>query len=286
LIKKTIVAILSSSGGAGAESSLLKQATGSRRLCAAIVLIMLCASSGARASETVSMRQLVCQTIVRSAQENGLPSAFLARLLWVESRYHEGVTSAAGASGIAQFMPETAASRGLIEPRNPWAAIAEAARFLAELKSRFGNLGLAAAAYNAGPERVATWLRGGPGLARQTQLYVWDTTGRRVEDWAGLPNLTSGVYDSELSDFDCLNAGTGAAKNVATADHQPWQVRLAARLARAIELFNATNRVGDPSATRIESGQPYSATRRGAASLCDTIRASGAACEVFDPLRN
>jgi hypothetical protein len=268
-------------GGEGIFVS--KQAVEWRWLCAAIVLMILGALSATRASEAVSTRQLVCQTILQSATENGLPSAFLARLLWVESRYHEGITSPAGAVGIAQFIPKTAAARGLIDPRDPLAAIAEAARFLAELKSRFGNLGLAAAAYNAGPERVAGWLRGGPELAHETQLYVWSTTGRRVEDWARLTGSASGDYYTALSDFDCLNAGVGEAKNGTKPRDQKWQVQLAANLARAIDLFNATNAEDDRPRAEVESRQSYSATRRSAVSLCDALRASGASCEVFDP---
>jgi hypothetical protein len=261
----------------------LKQVIEWRRLSVAGIVVMVCISLPTRASETVTTRQLVCQTIVRSATENGLPSAFLARLLWVESRYHEQIMSPSGAIGIAQFIPGTAVERGLVDPRNPLAAIAEAARFLAELKSRFGNLGLAAAAYNAGEKRVANWLRGGSRLAQETRLYVSDTTGRRVEDWATISGSASGGYDSALSDFDCLKAGMGAATNVAVPRDQPWQAQLAARLARAIELFNATNEEGDRPGTSVETRPRYSATRRAAVSLCDALRSSGATCEVFDP---
>ncbi|MFZ2003907.1 MAG: transglycosylase SLT domain-containing protein [Stellaceae bacterium] len=114
------------------------------------------------------------------------------------------------ALGIAQFMPQTAARQGLADPWDPLKAIAEAALFLANLRARFGNLGLAAAAYNAGAERVAAWLGGGTSLPHETQLYVLNTTGRR-EDWALLPSSVSGsvsgAYDTALSRFDCLNAG-------------------------------------------------------------------------------
>ena len=49
-------------------------------------------------------------------------------------------------------MPETAATRGLDDPFDPKKAIPEAAHYLSELRKQFGNLGLAAAAYNAGPD--------------------------------------------------------------------------------------------------------------------------------------
>ena len=64
------------------------------------------------------------------------------------------------AQGIAQFMPGTANERGLLDPFNPVQALPKSAEFLSELRNQFGNLGLAAAAYNAGPRRVQEWLAG------------------------------------------------------------------------------------------------------------------------------
>ena len=237
-----------------------------------------------RAAEPASSRAAVCQAIAQAAAASSLPSGFLARLLWIESRFHESAISAAGALGIAQFMPQTAARRGLSDPWDPLKAIAEAAHLLADLKARFGNLGLAAAAYNAGAERVAGWLRGGPGLARETQLYVLDITGRRVEDWALLPSSASGVYDTALSAFDCLSAGDkDLPKTAVRPVKQQWQTRLAAELAKAIDAFNAANESESESPARFNSRKPYSATRRDANSLCEALRAGGATCEVFDP---
>ena len=104
------------------------------------------------------MAQTLCGIIEKSAAANGLPTGFFTRLIWRESSLRLGVTSPAGAQGIAQFMPGTAAERGLADPFDPQQALPESAKFLAELSSRFGNLGLAAAAYNAGPTRIASWL--------------------------------------------------------------------------------------------------------------------------------
>ncbi|HVH78728.1 MAG TPA: transglycosylase SLT domain-containing protein [Stellaceae bacterium] len=255
------------------------------RLGLAIIASVLSLSMVARASEPVSSRQLVCQTIEQAAAANGLPGGFLARLLWIESRFHAAAISPAGALGIAQFMPQTAARRGLANPWDPLQAITEAARLLADLKARFGNLGLAAAAYNAGAERVAAWLRGAGALAPETQVYVLDITGRRANDWALLPGSASGTYDSSLSGFDCLGAQDSNLPKSASRPAEPqWQVRLALGLAQAIDRFNAAN--GKDGRTRsriIVSSQPYSEARRAANSLCETLRASGAACEVFDP---
>jgi soluble lytic murein transglycosylase-like protein len=62
--------------------------------------------------------------------------------------------SPAGALGIAQFIPETAVKYGLMNPFEPLHALFAAGKLLRRLNDRFGNLGLAAAAYNAGPQRV------------------------------------------------------------------------------------------------------------------------------------
>ena len=83
-------------------------------------------------------------------------------------------------------MPYTADERGLLDPFNPEAALPKAAEFLAELRSEFGNLGLAAAAYNAGSGRVRDFLGGRGGMPAQTRYYVRAVTGRSVDEWAAL----------------------------------------------------------------------------------------------------
>ena len=58
------------------------------------------------------------------------------------------------------------------------------ARYLCDLKARFGNIGLAAAAYNAGPERVAAWLSKHQPLPGETRSYVAIITGWTADEWA------------------------------------------------------------------------------------------------------
>src|SRR6185503_17464107 len=77
----------------------------------------------------------------------------------------------------------TAAERGLADPFDPEQAIPKSAELLDELRRRFGNLGLAAAAYNGGPARVEAWLDGRGGLPWETRNYVSVITGRAAEDW-------------------------------------------------------------------------------------------------------
>ena len=152
------------------------------------------AGNGA-AIETSGLSDSICWTLEAAAAANGLPLEFFARVIWEESRFKPnaiGPPTRAGhrAQGIAQFMPYTAAERGLADPFNPESALSEAAEFLAELRREFGNLGLAAAAYNAGPGRVRDFIDGRGGMPAQTRHYVRAITGRSVEEWAALGRET------------------------------------------------------------------------------------------------
>jgi hypothetical protein len=126
----------------------------------------------------------ICRTIEQAAAANGLPVEFVARVIWQESRFNAQAVSRKGAQGIAQFMPTTADFRGLADPFDPIAAIREAASYLGDLKKQFGNLGLAAAGYNAGPARVSAWLGGRRSLPAETRNYVAIITGWTADEWA------------------------------------------------------------------------------------------------------
>ena len=122
--------------------------------------------------------------LLEAARAHDLPHQFFARLIWQESRFKPYAVSPAGAQGIAQFMPGTAQWRGLADPFNPAEALNESARWLGELRRQFGNLGLAAAAYNAGPGRVSRWLAGRSDLPNETRSYVKIITGESAERWS------------------------------------------------------------------------------------------------------
>ncbi|HTV35904.1 MAG TPA: transglycosylase SLT domain-containing protein [Xanthobacteraceae bacterium] len=126
----------------------------------------------------------ICHTIEQSAAQNGLPVEFFARVIWQESRFNAQAVSSKGAEGIAQFMPATAGYRGLADPFDPVASLHEAASYLSDLRKQFGNLGLAAAGYNAGPGRVSAWLAGKRGLPDETRNYVATITGWTADEWA------------------------------------------------------------------------------------------------------
>lgn len=112
-------------------------------------------------------------TIAAAEDRAGLPRNLLARLLYQESHYREDIItgrtrSSAGALGIAQFMPATAAEMG-IDPLNPVQAINAAADYLARLHARFGNWSEALAAYNWGMGNVSR--KGLAAAPRETRLY-------------------------------------------------------------------------------------------------------------------
>jgi Transglycosylase SLT domain len=140
----------------------------------------------ASASATLPLDQ-ICDALMSSAQDNGLPVPFFANLLWQESGLRDDVVSSKGAMGIAQFMPETAHESGLANPLDTRQAISASARLLNALRVQFGNLGFAAAAYNAGPKRVSDWLKRGGALPRETRDYVLNITGRSIEQWQKAP---------------------------------------------------------------------------------------------------
>ena len=157
------------------------------RLGALLALLFLVtvhpASAVPSEGATETVEQALCRLIDESAKTRGLPVPFLTRLIWRESSFRVGVVSPAGAQGVAQFMPGTARERGLLDPFDPEQAIPHAAHLLADLKIQFGNLGLAAAAYNGGAGRVSKWLAGDGGLPAETRAYVAAITGAPADDW-------------------------------------------------------------------------------------------------------
>ncbi|WP_236843230.1 transglycosylase SLT domain-containing protein [Bradyrhizobium icense] len=141
------------------------------------------AHAAASVSDGSASPNLICEAVKAAAEENDIPIGFLARLLWQESRFRIAEVSSAGAQGIAQFMPQTAVEMGLRNPFDPLQAIPASARFLRKLHNQFGNLGLAAAAYNAGGGRIEKWLSRRGALPKETRAYVKIITGHKAEAW-------------------------------------------------------------------------------------------------------
>ncbi|MBY0259297.1 MAG: lytic transglycosylase domain-containing protein [Methylobacterium sp.] len=231
-----------------------------------ILLALLLASGPARAAAegaTETVEQALCRLIEGSARARGLPVPFLTRLIWRESAFRVGAVSPVGAQGVAQFMPGTARERGLADPFDPEQAIPHAAHLLADLNRQFGNLGLAAAAYNGGPGRVSAWLAGTGGLPTETRNYVLAITGSPAEAWR--PGATIEMPEGEApkasspkeavdpkaseakveSETSCLKV-TAALRIPARGDRfalggnegpaAPWGIQLAGNFSKALAL--------------------------------------------------
>jgi soluble lytic murein transglycosylase-like protein len=110
--------------------------------------------------------------LVRSAAaRNGLPPLLLDTVIHRESAGRPCAVSSAGAMGLMQLMPATAAQLGIQDPFDPQQSIDGGSRFLKDLLTRFGgDLTLALGAYNAGPHRIEQY--GGVPPFAETQNYV------------------------------------------------------------------------------------------------------------------
>ncbi|MDX0960287.1 transglycosylase SLT domain-containing protein [Sinorhizobium medicae] len=247
----------------------------------------------------------VCTIIEHYAKANDLPAPFFARLIWRESLFQPDAISPKGAEGIAQFMPGTAKLRGLSDSFNAVAALGKSAEYLSELKSRYGNLGFAAAAYNAGEAGLERFLEKDR-LPYETRDYVLAITAYSVEDWRDNPPKSLNIeLDKEKSFLDgCVAlADTRRLRELVVADEAvwaPWGIQLSAHYQKSVaqRLFmNAVKRLPAPINSekavlvRERNGsfggrRRYAArigrqTRAEADQLCAAIRKSGGACIVF-----
>jgi len=186
------------------------------------------------ASAPGGVQQSICLLLESAARSNDLPVGFLVRLIWRESRFRSdaiGPPTRRGkrALGIAQFMPETAAEQNLLDPMNPVQALPKAGELLKRLRAEFGNLGLAAAAYNAGSARVRNWLAGMSPIPSETRSYVDAVTGVSIDQWVS-GSHPEPKYEKEV-DCNKLVATLGAApsrfvtaleQRVVGGSVQPW----------------------------------------------------------------
>lgn len=268
---------------------------------------------GDTARET-DTREAMCLMIESAARANDLPLEFFARVIWQESRFQSdavGPVTRSGqrAQGIAQFMPGTASERRLLDPFDPVQALPKSAEFLAELRNQFGNLGLAAAAYNAGPRRVQEWLAGSGYMPQETRNYVSAITGTTVDEWATagkngkMPDRAPATSCRQL--MALLRRApnpfvTQLEQHVKLGADKLWGVQLAAGFnrdqalasyARAMKRLSSVIGDQDPSllgtlwrsrGTRTFYQVRIGAdTRPAADDLCNRIRRAGGACFVL-----
>ncbi|MFH1091422.1 MAG: lytic transglycosylase domain-containing protein [Pseudomonadota bacterium] len=109
--------------------------------------------------------------IVVAADKYKLDPALIKAVIKVESAFDPHAVSWAGAQGLMQLMPDTAALMSVVNVFNPQENIHGGSRYLRQMLDRFsGDLNLALAAYNIGPERVAK--ENAIPNVRETQMYV------------------------------------------------------------------------------------------------------------------
>lgn len=265
----------------------------------------------ARESDT---RESICLIIEAAARDANLPLEFFARVIWQESRFQADAVgpmtrSGEHAQGIAQFMPGTASERGLLNPFSPVQALPKSAEFLNELRNQFGNLGLAAAAYNAGPRRVQEWLAGTGPMPQETRNYVSAITGTSVDGWAAAGKngkMTDRAPNTSCRELMALlrrapnSFVTELEQHIKLAAAKAWGVQLAAGFdrnkalamyARAMKRLSAVIGDQDPSllstlmrtrGTRLFYQVRIGAeTRPAADDLCRRIQRAGGACFVL-----
>ena len=259
-------------------------------------------------------RESMCLMVESAAMAHGLPLEFFARVIWQESRFQPdavGPVTRSGqrALGVAQFMPATASERRLLDPFDPVQALPKSAEFLKDLRTQFGNLGLAAAAYNSGPRRVQEWLAGKGSLPDETRNYVLAITGTTVDEWASPSRPDTLPVRISPSTCRALMALLKTAPNPFVAGLEqrvqlgaasPWGVQLAAGFSRdrALVMYaRAMKRVSgvigerDPdllgSLLRSRGTRMFyqvrvgAATRDEAQTLCSRIQRTGQACIVL-----
>ncbi|AZO27490.1 soluble lytic murein transglycosylase-like protein [Mesorhizobium shonense] len=280
-----------------------------RRLLKATLFLLLGLNSAGQAladppqSAAKRLISRVCDLIETQAEQNRLPKDFFARLIWKESRFDPNAVSPVGAEGIAQFMPGTAKLRGLADPFDIEQAIPASAKYLAEMKAGYGNLGLAAAAYNAGENRVSRWLSSGGFLPMETESYVFDVMGEPVD------KFSDAAYASAIQPLDpktsfavaCRRLPVIMSRTVAMAsiNVKPWGVQVAGNFRRSAAIgqwlrvrgrFPALLASHDPVVSRVRTPigrRGIYAVRIGADSraeangICNKLQSVGGACVVL-----
>ncbi|WP_439272029.1 transglycosylase SLT domain-containing protein [Pseudochrobactrum sp. HB0163] len=243
----------------------------------------------------------ICRLIASSAEKHGIPPNFFARLIWKESRFDHLAVSPVGAQGIAQFMPYTARERGLNNAFNIDEALPASAAFLKDLHESFGNWGLAAAAYNAGPARLANWLKNGGFLPLETENYVLSVTGKSVDHFSTGQELDDTPLDTKLAfEQACqrLPVIQSRARSMAQLSPYPWAVQVAGNFRhsavraqwnrlrkqnpRLLAGHEVTiSRIRTPLGRKgIYAARIGANSRQAADALCSKLRANGGSCII------
>jgi hypothetical protein len=271
-----------------------------------VIALCLLFVSPAHAVERAAYAADVCRLLDEQAVKNGLPVHFFTRLIWRESLFDDQAVSPAGAEGIAQFMPHTAKLRQLKNSFDYREALPASAAYLAFLRERFGNLGLAAAAYNLGEQGTSDWLSGKRRLPSETEYYVLEITGHAAADWRQataeleIPGVGGRGSFAETCTKLALRQMPAPSATVHRTPRQPWGVILAGGFSesRTLKSFDRIKRQhasvlseelplvvrkrdlsrGRKMTVRVVVGRN---SRAEADQLCGKLRGLGASCVVL-----
>ena len=238
------------------------------------------AHAAASINEEPAPPTVICEAVKAAAEEHDIPIGFFVRLLWQESRFRSEEVSHAGAQGIAQFMPQTAVEVGLRDPFDPLQAIPASAKFLRKLYNQFGNLGLAAAAYNAGGGRIEKWLSRRGALPKETRAYVKIITGHKAEAWTDEDNTVYMATDLPQK-APCEGVG-GLSRQDQTAAVNVDLTPSASALVRKAEADEAEDKK-NAAAKKLRVAASSAAGRGGTASRKTNARAVAAGSKRISP---
>ena len=137
-----------------------------------------------------------------AAAKYGLDPGLLNAVIQTESSGDPNAVSSAGAQGLMQLMPTTAASLGVTNPFDPAQNIDAGARYLAQMINQFGSIDAGLAAYNWGPGNVAS----GAAMPSSVQAYVSNVLSQA--GGVGLPASVSAATGGPLVDLSGAAAAT------------------------------------------------------------------------------
>jgi soluble lytic murein transglycosylase-like protein len=153
------------------------------------------------------------EAIIEAAAQNGVPPSLALAVAQAESNLNPNAVSYAGAQGIFQLMPGTAAMLGVMNPYDPQQNINGGVRYLAQLLAQFGDPYQAVAAYNWGPGNVSNaisewgsnWFAYAPA---ETQAYVTKILGSPPQ-YSAAPVQDLTPADASNDGIDVVGDATG-----------------------------------------------------------------------------
>lgn len=243
----------------------------------------------------------LCLMIESAAKANDLPLAFFARVIRQEGHFQLNIVG-------PQREPMISGAWPVLDPFDPVQALPKAAELLSGLRDRFGNLGLAAAAYHLGAEQLQAWLAGTGAMPQETRDYVMAITGVSVDDWVKA-GTGAGLRAAAPASCPDMIAALKAEPNRFVAELEQHTRRSAARLwgvqlaggfdreqalaSYAREMRRLRPVIGNQDVTllagifRSRGTVPFYQARIGvdtrpvAETLCNRIRFAGGACFVL-----